>query len=77
MLISFGISDLLLAVWASVTWLLPHMAGNVSLSRSEAALALLAVLARRLPRPLLALVLVVAVWLTIAMTQLFLRGGLV
>jgi hypothetical protein len=70
-------SDWVLAVWASVTWLLPHMAGNVSLSRSEAALALLAVLARRLPRPLLALVLVVAVWLTIAMTQLFLRGGLV
>jgi hypothetical protein len=70
-------SDWLLALWGTVTWLLPHMAGNVTLSRSEAALALLAVLARRLPRPLLALLLALAVWLTIAMTQLFLRGALV
>jgi hypothetical protein len=70
-------TDWLLAVWAAVTWLLPHTEANVSLSRSEAALALLAVLARRLPLPLLAVLLAFAIWLTIAMTQLFLRGALV
>jgi hypothetical protein len=70
-------TDWLLAVWATVTWLLPHMGANVSFSRSEAALALLAVLARRLPLPLLAVFLALAIWLTVAMTQLFLRGALV
>jgi hypothetical protein len=70
-------TDGLLVVWATVTWLLPHMEANVTFSRSEAALALLAVLARRLPLPLLAVFLALAIWLSIAMTQLFLRGALV
>jgi hypothetical protein len=70
-------TDWLLANWAIVTWVIPHMEANVSWSRSEAALALLAALARRLPLPLLAVFLAVAIWLTVAMTQLFLRGDLV
>jgi hypothetical protein len=70
-------TDLLIAIWASVTWIVPHMEANVTFSRSEAALGLLAVLARRLPLPLIAGFVAIAVWLTIALTQLFLRGVLV
>jgi hypothetical protein len=70
-------TDLLIAIWASVTWIVPHMEANVTFTRSEQALALLAVLARRLPLPLVVGFLAIAVWLTVALTQLFLRGALV
>ena len=70
-------TDWLIAVWAILTWVIPHMGANVTFARSEAALALLAVLARRLPLPLLAVFLGLAVWLTVALTELFLRGSLV
>jgi hypothetical protein len=70
-------TDSLIVIWAIVTWVLPHMEANLTYARSEEALALLAVVARRLPLPVLAVFLALAVWLTIAMTRLFLQGALV
>ena len=45
--------DLLLVVWALVTWAFPLTQANVSYWRSEAALAPLAILVARLPRAVL------------------------
>ena len=42
-------ADWLIAVWAVVTWLLPHAQANLSTYRSQAALLPLALLVRRLP----------------------------
>jgi hypothetical protein len=69
--------DVLVAVWAIFSWLLPHLQANVSIYRSQAALAPLALLVRRLPVPLLAPIVAVAIWLSVPMAQLYLRTQLV
>lgn len=70
-------AEWLVALWAALTWLLPNLETNLSINRSQAALLPLAVLVRRLPRPLVLIVLVAAVGLAIRMEQLFLDGTLV
>ena len=69
--------DVLVALWAIFSWLLPHLQENVSIYRSQAALAPLALLVRRLPLPLLAPIVGVAIWLSVPMAQLYLRAQLV
>jgi hypothetical protein len=72
-----GRSELLLLVWAIVTWTLPLTQANVSIWRSQAALAPLAVLVARLPR-VVALPLVTAlVAISVPMALLFFEGRLV
>jgi hypothetical protein len=69
--------DTLLVLWALATWAVPLSQTNVSIQRSQAALLPLAILATRLPRPLLAPAVVAAVPLAVAMEKLFLEGVLV
>ena len=69
-------TDVLVALWAFVAWLVPNIETNLTLNRSQAALLPLAVLVHRLPRPLLAAIAVVAIWLSVPMTELYLGGRL-
>jgi hypothetical protein len=69
--------DLLLALWAVGTWILPHAQANVSTYRSQAALLPLALLVRRLPAPLVLAIVVAAAALCVPMAELFLQGRLV
>jgi hypothetical protein len=69
--------DALVALWAVATWLLIEGQANLSVYRAEATLLPLAVLLRRLPLPLLALLCAVAVWLLVPMTELFVRSRIV
>ena len=64
--------DALIAIWAVTAWLSSHAAANVSTYRSEAALAPIALLLRRLPRPLAAVIAAGAVLLVVPMTRLYL-----
>jgi hypothetical protein len=68
--------DLLLVIWAVITWAFPLTQANVSLYRSQAALLPLALLVRFLPEPLLYLVTGAALWLSVPMAQLFLQSKL-
>jgi hypothetical protein len=69
--------DVLILLWAAVSWVLPHAQGNISIYRSQAALLPLALLVRRLPVPLLSTIVVFAMLLVIPMVQLFLKARLV
>jgi hypothetical protein len=68
--------DLLLVIWAVITWAFPLTQANVSLYRSQAALLPLALLVRLLPRPILFLTAGTALWLSVPMAQLFLQSKL-
>jgi hypothetical protein len=69
--------DALIMTWALAAWLEPYLTANVHAYRAQAALLPLALLVRRLPRPLgLALVLA-SIPLAVAMEILYLRGELV
>jgi hypothetical protein len=67
----------LILVWAIPTWLLPLSQAAVSLQRSQAALLPLAILIRRLPRPLLFVLVALVVPVAVAMEKLFLEGKIV
>jgi drug/metabolite transporter (DMT)-like permease len=69
--------DGLLLLWAVVTWAMPLSQAAVSIQRSQAALLPLAVLVRRLPRPLVIALVVAAVAVAVAMEKLFLQGKIV
>jgi hypothetical protein len=69
--------DALILLWAIPTWLLPLSQAAVSIQRSQAALLPLAVLIRRLPRPMLFVLTVLAVPVALAMEKLFLEGKIV
>jgi len=69
-------TDALIAIWAVITWVLPHAETGVSLYRSEAALLPIALLLPRLPRPLALLFAATAVALAVPMAKLFLTGRL-
>jgi hypothetical protein len=69
--------DVLLAIWAVVTWAFPLTQANVSVYRSQAALLPLALLVRRLPRPALVLAVAGALVLSVPMARLFVEGKLV
>ena len=66
--------DGLLIMWALATWALPLSQAAVSIQRSQAALLPLAILLRRLPRPLLFALIAAAVPVAVAMEKLFLQG---
>jgi hypothetical protein len=70
-------SDLLIGIWSFASWLLPNLQANLSLVRSQAALAPIALLLRRFPRPILALCVAMAIGLSVPVTRLFLDGKLV
>jgi hypothetical protein len=70
-------ADVLVGLWAALTWTVPNLETNLSIYRSQAALLPLSLLVRRLPRPMIAVAIAVAVWLSISMTQLFLHGRLI
>jgi len=69
--------DLLFVIWAVVTWVLPLTQANVSIWRSQAALAPLAVLVARLPRPLLVLAVAAVVAVSVPAARLFFEGRLI
>jgi hypothetical protein len=69
--------DALILLWAIPTWALPLSQAAVSIQRSQAALLPLAVSVRRLPRPVILLLVVVAVPIAVAMVKLFLQGKIV
>lgn len=66
--------DWLVLLWAVATWALPLSQGDVSIQRSQAALLPLAILLARLPRPLVAALVAVAVPVAVLMEKLFLDG---
>ena len=68
--------DGLLLSWAVLTWAVPLGQAAVSLPRSQAALLPLAILVRRLPRPVIAALVVVAIPIAVCMEKLFLEGKL-
>jgi hypothetical protein len=72
-----GKSELLLAVWAVATWILPLTEATVSLWRNQAALAPLAVLVARLPRPVAFSMVAALVAISVPMAILFFDGTLI
>jgi hypothetical protein len=74
---TIGPSELLLAVWAVATWALPLTQANVSVWRSQAALAPLAVLVARLPRPVALSIVAALVAISVPMALLFFDGTLI
>ena len=69
--------DLLLCIWALVTWAVPLTQGNISTQRNQAALAPIAVLVARLPRPLLAVAIALTAGLSVALARVYFNGSLV
>jgi len=69
--------DGLIALWAVVAWTLPLTATHLSIWRSQAALLPLAVLARRLPRPLAIAFAVCAAAVAVPVALLYFDGRLV
>jgi hypothetical protein len=69
--------DALLLIWALVTWAVPLTQGNISVQRSQAALAPLAVLVARLPRPLLLVAVAAVVALSEPVARLYFDGRLI
>jgi hypothetical protein len=69
--------DALVLLWAIPTWLLPLSQAAISIQRSQAALLPLAVLIRRLPRPVVLALVVLALPVAVAMERLFLEGKIV
>jgi hypothetical protein len=72
-----GRVDLLLVLWAAVTWALPLTQANVSVWRSQAALAPIGVLVGRLPRPAAITLIVAAAAVAVPVALLFFAGRLV
>ncbi len=73
----FAGADALVAIWAVMAWAMPISETNVATYRGEAALLPLALLVRRLPRPLGAAITLAAAVLAVSMTKLYLRNYLV
>jgi hypothetical protein len=69
--------ELLVLLWAVVTWIVPLSQNYLSLQRSQAALLPVVVLFRRLPRPLVLLFTAAAVVVGVLMEKLFLDGKIV
>jgi hypothetical protein len=69
--------DALILLWAIPTWLLPLSQAGVEIQRSQAALLPLAIAVRRLPRPLILVLVVLALPIAVTMERLFLRGKIV
>jgi hypothetical protein len=67
----------LLVLWAAITWAFPATQANVSLWRHNAALAPLAVLVARLPRPLQAAAVLTAAAIAVPLAWLYFQNRLV
>jgi len=74
---AFARADSHVAIWAVMAWAMPISETNVATYRGEAALLPLALLVRRLPRPLAAAITLAAAVLAVSMTKLYLRDYLV
>jgi hypothetical protein len=74
---AYARTDALVAIWAVMAWAMPISEANVAAYRGEAALLPLALLVRRLPRPLGAAVTLAAAVLAVSMTKLYLSNVLV
>lgn len=68
--------DALILLWAIPTWVVPLSQAAVSIQRSQAALLPLAISVRRLPRPVILALVVLAVPTAVAMEKLFLQSRL-
>src|SRR5262249_30141608 len=73
----FARADALVAIWAVLAWAMPISETDVATYGAEAALLPLALLVRRLPRPLGIAITVAAAVLGVAMTRLYVRDYLV
>jgi hypothetical protein len=69
--------DHLLVLWAALTWAFPATQANVSLWRHNAALAPLAALVARLPRPLQAASILAAAAISVPLAWLYFQNRLV
>lgn len=69
--------ELLVLVWAVVTWIVPLSQNYLSVQRSQAALLPIVVLFRRLPRPLVLVFAATAGVVGVLMEKLFLDGKIV
>jgi hypothetical protein len=69
--------ELLVLLWAVVSWIVPLGANYLSLQRSQAALLPVVVLFRRLPRPLVFAFAAAAVVVGVVMEKHFLDGKIV
>jgi hypothetical protein len=69
--------DHLLVLWAAITWAFPATQANVSLWRHNAALAPIAVLVARLPRPLQAAAILAAAAIAVPVAWLYFQNRLV
>jgi hypothetical protein len=69
-------TELLVAVWAATTWLLASIPADLSQYREQAVLAPLAVLVRRLPPPLLGVLVVAEAAFAVPLTVLYVHGRL-
>jgi hypothetical protein len=69
--------DPLILLFAAIAWALPLIPANVSVWRSQTALAPVALLVARLPRPLAASVIVASVIVNVALARLFFEGRLI
>jgi hypothetical protein len=70
-------NDALIGIWAVLAWVLLWVASGVDAYRGDLALMPIAVLVRRLPWPLAALITAVAVVLAVPMTDLYLKRSLI
>ncbi|MFL5950852.1 MAG: hypothetical protein ACJ74M_04535 [Gaiellaceae bacterium] len=69
--------ELLVLLWAVVTWIVPLGQSYLSVQRSQAALVPVVVLFRRLPRPLVVVFAVAAIAVAVLVEKLFLEGKIV
>jgi hypothetical protein len=70
-------NDALVGVWAVLAWVLLWITSGVDAYRGDLALLPVAILVRRLPCPLAALITAVAVLLVVPVTDLYLKGSLI
>jgi len=74
---TIGRPELLLALWVLVAWALPLTQANVSVWRSQATLAPLAILVARLPRSVALSVVAALIAVSVPMAVLFFQGKLI
>ena len=70
-------TDSLVAIWATVSWLLPEMQSHVQSYRIETALLPLVLLVRRLPTAVAVIFAAIAIAVALPLARLYFRGQLV
>jgi hypothetical protein len=69
--------DLIVAIWATASWLLPELQSHVQNYRTETALLPLVLLVRRLPTPVAVIFTGIAIAIALPLARLYFRGLLI